>query len=80
MSGFRMRLVAIVVLLARVAYALDPGVRISQYVHTNWNSSHGLVSTSVTSIQERGIVTESRSPFGNFPFMISLVAGAGDGT
>ena len=45
-----MRPVAILVFLATMAYALDPRVRISQYVQTNWNSSHGLVSTSVTRV------------------------------
>ncbi|MDX2031407.1 MAG: hypothetical protein SF339_12100 [Blastocatellia bacterium] len=34
---------------------------------------------SRTSLQERGVFTESRSPFGNFPFFISLAAGAGNG-
>ncbi|MFN0102604.1 MAG: two-component regulator propeller domain-containing protein [Bryobacteraceae bacterium] len=45
-----MRTIAIVFFFTRMAYALDPEVRISQYVQTNWNSSHGLVSTSVTRV------------------------------
>ncbi|MBM3754690.1 MAG: hypothetical protein FJW38_12000 [Acidobacteria bacterium] len=45
-----MRSVYIAITLASLAHALYPRVRISQYVHTNWNSSHGLVSTSATRV------------------------------
>ncbi|MFN0085376.1 MAG: hypothetical protein ACKVX9_08310 [Blastocatellia bacterium] len=37
------------------------------------------LNIGATSIHERGILTESHSSFGNFPFFISLVAGAGNG-
>ncbi len=36
-------------------------------------------AASATSINERGVYVESRSPFGNFPFFISIFAGATNG-
>lgn len=34
------------------------------------------LAVTATSINERGLVVETRSPFGNLPFLISLIAGA----
>jgi len=33
-------------------------------------------ASSATSINNRGVYVESRSPFGNFPFVVSIIAGA----
>ncbi len=43
-------LLALVVLTAAEAQALDPSKAISQYVHTNWNSDRGLPQNSVTAV------------------------------
>jgi hypothetical protein len=36
-------------------------------------------AASATSVNDRGIYVEARSPFGNFPFFVSIFAGATNG-